>query len=188
PREASIRRFAYGTCTRHLLLNQPKRPDQRPAKATDTHPIDCAVSGRKHVGLLRSLLGFDRSRLTAPPEPITQRARTTRRGVTRGHIEALEPRQMLAANGIVPQVLLGSVYFEEATGDDSAPDIIEVSYVGGAAGTKLDRIIISGDKGGDGLSAGDVFFDTADGGLGLFKAVGLKIESHDGFEVTGVTV
>ncbi len=141
------------------------------------------------MGLLRSLLGLDRARLTAPSEPFTQRAGVSRRRVTRGHIEALEPRQMLAANGLLtPQVLLGSVYFEEATGDDSAPDIIEVSYVGGAAGTTLDRIIISGDKGGDGLSAGDVFFDIADGGLGLFNAVGLKIESSDGFEVTGVTV
>ena len=68
-----------------------------------------------------------------------------------------------------PQVLLGSVYFEEATGDDSQPDIIEVSFVGGAAGTTLNRLTINGDKQQDGLTEGDVFFDTAAGGLGAFR-------------------
>ena len=35
-------------------------------------------------------------------------------------------------------ILLGSVYFEEATGDDTAADIIQITFQGGAAGTTLD--------------------------------------------------
>ena len=38
-----------------------------------------------------------------------------------------------------PHVVLGSVYFEEDTGDDSQPDTIQVSFNGGAAGTTLNR-------------------------------------------------
>lgn len=85
-------------------------------------------------------------------------------------------------------VLLGSVYFEEATGDDSAADVLQVTFQGGAPGTTLDRLVIDGDKTGDGLSAGDVFFDVAEGGLGAFHHVGLSIEGHEGFDVVGVTV
>ncbi|QDU89881.1 Serine-aspartate repeat-containing protein D precursor [Pirellulimonas nuda] len=108
---------------------------------------------------------------------------------TRGVFEQMEPRQMLAGDGIAPpQVLLGSVYFENDTGQDQEGDVIQVSFVGGAAGTTLDRLVISGDKQGDGLSTGDVIFDTADGGLGDFGAVGLSVLSHDGFTITSMTV
>jgi protocatechuate 3,4-dioxygenase beta subunit len=92
------------------------------------------------------------------------------------------------AHDVAPQVLLGSVYFEEATGDDSRPDIIEVSFVGGAPGTTLNRLIINGDKQQNGLSEGDVFFDTAAGGLGAFHYAGLSIVSAVGFTVMGVSV
>ena len=81
------------------------------------------------------------------------------------------------AGDVAPQVLLGSVYFEEATGDDSQPDMIEVSFVGGAAGTTLNRLTINGDKRQDGLTEGDIFFDTAAGGLGAFDYGGLSITS-----------
>ncbi|MEX0642795.1 MAG: SdrD B-like domain-containing protein [Pirellulales bacterium] len=105
----------------------------------------------------------------------------------RCQIEPLEPRRLMAAD-TVPQVLLGSVYFEEATGDDSAPDVLEVSFVGGADGTTLDRITINGDKKQDGLTEGDIFFDTTAGGLGAFAHGGLKITSANGFTVNSVTV
>jgi len=107
----------------------------------------------------------------------------------RGHVEELEPRQLLAADGLAPEVLLGSVYFEEATGDDSEADTIQVSFEGGPVGTTLDTIVISGDKDGAGLSIGDVFFDTEPGGLGDdFGSVPLTIESTEGFTVTNVAV
>ena len=92
------------------------------------------------------------------------------------------------AADVAPHVLLGSVYFEEATGDDSKPDIIQVSFVGGAAGTTMNKLTIDGDKRQDGLTDGDIFFDTAAGGLGAFKYAGLKIESANGFTVNSVTV
>jgi serine-aspartate repeat-containing protein C/D/E len=109
------------------------------------------------------------------------------RGPRRCQIEELEPRRLFAVD-VAPHVLLGSVYFEEATGDDSKPDIIQVSFTGGAAGTTLNTLTINGDKRLDGLSDGDVFFDTAAGGLGAFQFDGLKIESANGFQVNGVTV
>ena len=68
-----------------------------------------------------------------------------------------------------PHVVLGSVYFEEDSGDDSQPDTIHVSFNGGAAGTTLNKLTINGDKRLDGLTDGDVFFDTAPGGLGRFN-------------------
>ncbi|MEX0613758.1 MAG: SdrD B-like domain-containing protein, partial [Pirellulales bacterium] len=105
----------------------------------------------------------------------------------RCHIEALEARRLMAGD-VAPQVLLGSVYFEEATGDDSEADVIEVSFVGGAAGTTLNHLTINGDKLQNGLSEGDVFFDTAAGGLGAFHHGGLSISSAVGFTVNSVMV
>src|SRR5262249_36626186 len=119
---------------------------------------------------------------------VTVRRRVARGGSRRCQVEALEPRQMMAANPLVPQVLLGSVYFEEATGDDTQPDVIQVSFEGGAAGTTLNRLVIDGDKLGDGLTTGDVFFDTEGGGLGSFGHVGLSIVSNDGFQILSKTV
>ncbi|QDU57454.1 SdrD B-like domain-containing protein [Aeoliella mucimassa] len=110
------------------------------------------------------------------------------RGAVRGQIESLEPRQMLSADGVVPEVLLGSVYFEEATGDDSQPDVIQVTFVGGAEGTTLNQLTISGDKRLDGLTDGDIFFDTEDGGSGAFKAVGLSIVDATGITIDSVSV
>ncbi|MEX2316840.1 MAG: SdrD B-like domain-containing protein [Pirellulales bacterium] len=94
---------------------------------------------------------------------------------------------MLAASSLAPEVLLGSVYFEEATGDDTQPDVIEVSFVGGAPGTTLNRLTINGDKKEDGLSEGDLVFDTAAGGLGAFHHGDLSIKSANGFSVNRVS-
>ncbi len=115
-------------------------------------------------------------------------SQSANRNPRRCQVEELEPRRLFAADGVVPHVLLGSVYFEEATGDDSQPDTIQVSFAGGAAGTTLNRLTINGDKRQDGLTDGDVFFDTAAGGLGAFHYDGLSIVSANGFTVNGVTV
>jgi serine-aspartate repeat-containing protein C/D/E len=122
-----------------------------------------------------------------PVQPVLRASHSKFHTSRRCQIEALESRRLMAGD-LAPQVLLGSVYFEEATGDDSQPDIIAVSFVGGAAGTTLDRLTIDGDKQQDGLSTGDLFFDTAAGGLGAFHYGGLSIESADGFTINGVTV
>ncbi|MEN0109666.1 MAG: SdrD B-like domain-containing protein, partial [Planctomycetota bacterium] len=126
------------------------------------------------MGLFSTLLG------AARPD---RRPRTLAKAPRRGGVERCEPREMLAAD-----VLLGSVYYEEATGDDSAPDVLQVSFVGGADGTTLDRLVIDGDKLGDGLGTGDVFFDTEPTDPGVFGAVGLTIVETDGFTVTGAEV
>jgi protocatechuate 3,4-dioxygenase beta subunit len=110
------------------------------------------------------------------------------RSPRRCQVEELESRRLMAADGLVPHVMLGSVYFEEATGDDSQPDVLQVSFVGGAPGTTLNRITINGDKHQNGLTEGDVFFDTAAGGLGAFEFGGLSITSANGFIVNSVTV
>ncbi|MEM1342788.1 MAG: hypothetical protein AAGF68_10725, partial [Pseudomonadota bacterium] len=80
--------------------------------------------------------------LTAGRGLQTEKRRDQRRSA---QVEHLEQRQLLAAD-----VILGGVYFEEATGDDSQPDIIQVSFEGGAEGTVLNRIVIDGDKLSDG--------------------------------------
>ncbi|MEM6331529.1 MAG: SdrD B-like domain-containing protein, partial [Planctomycetota bacterium] len=146
------------------------------------------------MGLFSSLRSFaNRPAAAKPPRGAAKQAArpgAARTGPRRSAVEQLEQRQLLAADGLVPdEVLLGSVYFEEATGDDSEADTIQVSFEGGPAGTTLDTLVISGDKAGDGLSIGDVFFDTAPGGLGDdFGSVPLSIVGADGFEVTSVTV
>jgi protocatechuate 3,4-dioxygenase beta subunit len=98
--------------------------------------------------------------------------------------EELEPRQLRAGD-----LHLGAVYFEEATGDDSAGDRLEITFAGGAPGTQLKSLTINGDKLLDGgLTLGDIFFDTAQGGGGSFKAVPLSIVSRDGFTITSIVV
>jgi serine-aspartate repeat-containing protein C/D/E len=101
----------------------------------------------------------------------------------RCQLEPLEKRSLMAAD-----IHLGAVYFEEATGDDSAGDRIEVTFQGGEAGTQLTQIIIDTDKDGLGLSTGDLFFDTQSGGLGAFKNAGLNIQTPQGFTVVSSTV
>ena len=136
------------------------------------------------MGILNRLASL-KSQRSKRAQRKTSSAQAQRQSTNRRHFqfEAMEPRQMLAAD-----LLLGSVYFEEATGDDTSADVIHVSFEGGAAQTSLDHLTISGDKVGDGLTSGDLFFDTSEGGLGSFGAVGLNILSHDGFDITGFHV
>jgi len=101
----------------------------------------------------------------------------------RCRFERLEARRLLAAD-----VHLGAVYFEGDLGNDVTPDAVEITFEGGAHGTRLDRIIISGDRFPAGLSSGDVLFDTADGGLGAFESSPLAITSSNGFTVTSAVV
>ena len=83
---------------------------------------------------------------------------------------------------------LGAVYFEDATGDDAQGDLIEITFRGGAPGTQLTRIVIDGDKEGNGRSTGDVFFDTASGDLGAFGHFPLTVVAHNGFQVLSAQV
>jgi len=92
--------------------------------------------------------------------------------------EQVEPRQLLSANPIH----VGAVYLEEATSQDEAGDVIEITWLGGAPGTELAELTIDTDKDGDGLTRGDAFFDTEPGGGGVFGSVGLSIVQADGID------
>ena len=99
-------------------------------------------------------------------------------------IEELEPRQLRTGD-----LHFGAVYFEEASGDDSAGDRIEITFAGGEAGTELKTLTINGDKLADGgVTLGDIFFDITGGGPGSFKPGPLSLVSHDGFTITNVVV
>ncbi len=141
------------------------------------------------MGLLSQLLGIGQSRVDEAHTPVkaphfakdASKAATPKTHVCQ--VESLEPRCMLAAD-----IHFGGFYFEEATGDDSAGDTIEVTFEGGAAGTTLDRVVINGDKLDDGsVTLGDVFFDLESGGLGVFNAVGLDVQTPTGFTIDNIT-
>jgi SdrD B-like protein len=110
------------------------------------------------------------------PHSSVNRLRTCR-------FEEIEPRNLMTAD-----LHVGSVYYEQAAGNDAKPNLLQFTFEGGATGTQLTQIVIDGDKTGKGLSSGDVFFDTAPGGLGSFASNPLKIVSHDGFQVVSTQV
>jgi len=99
-------------------------------------------------------------------------------------VEELETRRAMA----VAPIHLGSVYYEEASGDDSAPDVINITFNGGAPGTQLAQLKIDTDKAGDGLTIGDMFWDISAGGKGTFNHVPLTIVSSNGFVVNSITL
>ena len=70
-------------------------------------------------------------------------------------LELLEPRQLLAAAPLT----LGIVFVEGDTGTDRDGDVFEVAFHGGAPGTTLQRMVISGDRDRNGFGEGDVIFD-----------------------------
>lgn len=80
--------------------------------------------------------------------------------------ELMEPRQLLSA----APLYVGAVYIEEDSGSDEHPDTFELTFVGGAEGTRLTRVVIDADQNQRGLSVGDLIFDTVEGGLGADHA------------------
>jgi len=86
----------------------------------------------------------------------------------------MEPRQLLAANPLY----VGAVYIEEdVINSDFQGDTFELTFEGGAPGTELTRIEINGDQNLPGFGVGDVFFDTANGGLGADQAFSFSVIS-----------
>jgi serine-aspartate repeat-containing protein C/D/E len=94
--------------------------------------------------------------------------------------EEIESRQLMTAD-----VHVGAVYYDPASGLDTVPNTIQISFDGGAAGTQLTHLVIDGSKDGGPLTFNDAIFDTAAGGLGAYGFSPLAIVSHDGFQVTG---
>src|SRR5690348_12424640 len=112
------------------------------------------IARRQPVGILGTLRDFyfgsvgantniDRA-LRSPKEAHSPRRAI--RNSRRCQIEELEPRRLFAADVAPPHVLLGSTYFESDTGDDILPDVLQVSFTGGATGTTLNKLTIITDK------------------------------------------
>ncbi len=99
-------------------------------------------------------------------------------------VELMEPRLLLSAE----PVIVGAVYIEEDLGNDLHGDIIEISFEGGAPGTQLTQIAISGDQNASGFNVGDVFFDIASEGLGADAAFAPAILQQDGIDRVTATV
>ncbi len=104
----------------------------------------------------------------------------------RYNVEKLERRQLMAADA--SPIQLGAVYFEDGTGEDQAGDTIEITFSGGAPGTQLTQLTIDTDKLGDGLTIGDVFFDTAEGGDGAFQSFPFELAQNSGIDSFSTSV
>jgi protocatechuate 3,4-dioxygenase beta subunit len=138
------------------------------------------------VGLLQTLREFGRRTRRAGSIGLLKygtRNSTRYRAV---RIERMEPRILLAADSDPLQI--GAVYYEDASGIDEAGDVVEITYQGGAPGTQLVELVIETDKLGDGLTIGDVFFDTDPGGLGAFGAVDFSVLKRDGIQSVDYSV
>jgi hypothetical protein len=101
--------------------------------------------------------------------------------------ERLEPRRLLAAD--LPEVDVGAVYTElTSSGEESEGDQFEVTWSGGAPGTQLTQLVISGDQDGNGFDDGDVFFDPAPGGPGAGAAFPFTVVSAQGIDSVTASV
>jgi protocatechuate 3,4-dioxygenase beta subunit len=94
--------------------------------------------------------------------------------------ERLEPRCLMAANPLhVGLVYLETDYLNtgQDQGSDTLPDRFILSFTGGEPDTELTEVRISTDKDNDGLSVGDLIFDTVAGGRGKGGAHPFRVSS-----------
>jgi len=110
------------------------------------------------------LFDLFRRRTDAAHKPAVKKPRTAGRAGVSCAFETLEERRVLSADPL----LIGAVYTEGDSGTDERGDHFEISFEGGAAGTRLTQVVINGDKSGSidpaDLSNLDVFFDTVNSG------------------------
>ena len=137
------------------------------------------------MGLWSLLFGWpkreDAAHAPVPAPKMARRRRKTAKAVESGvsrqcRFERMEERQMLDADPLK----LGVVYIEEDGGSDLHGDTFEVQFQGGAPGTELTRVVIDGDHGPQGLSFGDMIFDTSLGGLGADQSFAFQLVSISG--------
>ena len=106
-------------------------------------------------------------------------AHTSAGGLRICRFEEIESRLLMAAD-----LHVGASYYDPASGLDTVPNVFQIEFKGGAAGTQLTHLQINGSKDGGPLTFNDAIFDTAAGGLGAYGFSPLSIVSHDGFQVT----
>jgi len=99
----------------------------------------------------------------------------------------MEPRRMLDADPIQ----IGAVFLETDDGADNQPDIFEISFEGGAAGTQLTEVYIDLDQSPGGpagvLQSPDLFFDTASTGFGHLQSQPFEVVGGDTDGIDSVT-
>ncbi len=96
----------------------------------------------------------------------------------------MEPRLVLSGS-TAPPIYVGAVYTELTTflAGEQEGDSFELTWTGGATGTQLKHLVISGDQNGDGvLDDGDVFFDPDSSGPGSGAPFPFTIISQTGID------
>jgi hypothetical protein len=87
-------------------------------------------------------------------------------------------------------IYLGAVYYEDTTdGEDTTPDVIDITWTGGPAGAELKTLTINMDKNGNGtLDPGETFFDTqgVNFGVGQFGNADMQFVAN-GFTILSAT-
>ncbi len=117
--------------------------------------------------------------------PTSEQADRSSRRQRQCRFEPMEPRQLLTADPL----FVGVVYIEDDSGSDDTSDRFEISFSGGAEGTQLTQIAISGDQREPGFGDGDVFFDTLFdllGSRGVLQASAAEFLSADSDDVGDV--
>ena len=99
----------------------------------------------------------------------------------------MEERQLLSVS--IAPLHVATTYFEDSNNYDQpsvlkgtntqVADLFEVSFTGGADGTKLNSVT---------FNLMNTFFNTTDGGPGVYGHFPLTIVSHDGFDITSSSV
>ncbi len=79
-------------------------------------------------------------------------------------------------------------YYDPASGLDTVPNVFQIEFKGGAAGTQLTHLHIDGNKDGGPLTFNDAIFDTAPGGLGAYGSSPFHVVQSNGFQVTSSQV
>jgi serine-aspartate repeat-containing protein C/D/E len=107
----------------------------------------------------------------------------------KSRFELLEPRNLMAADA---HIAVGAVYYDPASPDSSLPNVFTITFNGGEAGTELKHLVIDTTE-SDGHQDSDpqspqTFFAIGPGGIATFGWHPLQIVSHDGFQVTNMSV
>ncbi len=111
-------------------------------------------------------------------------ARAANDGMRVCRFEQMEPRQLMTA--APPQIHFGSVFFDPAPGTNTAPNTIQITFVGGAPGTELSQLVIDGSKNQLGLAVGDIVWKSP-GGPSQSGQSPLTVVSSNGFQVLNET-
>ena len=109
------------------------------------------------------------------------RRRSVRRGSNAGgnqrilRFEEMESRRLMTA---VPQIHLGSVFYNPAPGTDTSANTIQITFQGGAPATQLTQLVINGTKNPAGQAAGDIVWNTANAPLTIVSSAGFQLVSE----------